>query len=144
MYYCSTCKYIICPQCELKEGPQHKHPLYKVQNITQFDALNIGGVTQFDKFVEGVGNQFESAYNSFLGFFGANNNNNNNNNINNNNNNNQIRNNIRNIDKPQWVSLVQIARANYDLRNITDKQIEEALIKTRGNIDEAVISLFGQ
>ena len=145
MYYCSTCKYIICPQCELKEGPQHKHPLYKVQNITQFDALNIGGVTQFDKFVEGVGNQFESAYNSVLGFFGANNNNNNNNNnINNNNNNNQIRNNIRNIDKPQWVSLVQIARANYDLRNITDKQIEEALIKTRGNIDEAVISLFGQ
>ena len=144
MYYCNTCKYIICPQCELKEGPFHIHPLYKAQNTHQFDGLNISGVSQFDKFMTGVGNQFESAYNSVVGFFsGNNNNNNNNNNANNNNNinNSQRSKNVEIINRPQWVSLVQIARTYYDLRNITDQQIEEALIKAQGNIDQAVFSL---
>ena len=140
MYYCDTCKYIICPHCELKEGPFHIHPLIKAQNTNQFDALNISGVSQFDKFMEGVGNQFNNAYNSVLGFFGGNNNSNNNN-INNNNQNSK---NVQIINRPQWVSLVQIARTQYDLRNITDPQIEQALIKAKGNIDEAVISLFSQ
>ena len=94
--------------------------------------------------MEGVGNQFENAYNSVLGFFGRNNNNNNNNINNNSNNNSQNSKNVQIINRPQWVSLVQIARTYYDLRNITDQQIEQALIKTKGNIDEAVISLFAQ
>ena len=82
--------------------------------------------------MDGVGNTLEGAYNSVVGFFGG---------ANNNNNNIQNRNNAHIIKGPQWVSLVQIARTSYDLRTVTDKQIEEALIKTRGNIDEAVISL---
>ena len=84
---------------------------------------------------EDVGNRVEDAYKSVVGFFGGNNNSNNNDN-------NQNRsNNLTTIKGPQWVSLVQIARTNYDLRSVTDKQIEQALLKSKGNIDEAVFSL---
>ena len=85
--------------------------------------------------MEGVGNRVEDAYKSVVGFFGGNNNNNNN--VNNQN----RSSNLTAIKGPQWVSLVQIARSNYDLRAVTDQQIEQALIKSKGNIDEAVFSL---
>ena len=128
MYFCNFCKYIICPDCELKEGPSHKHPFYKVQNADQFETLNLGGegASELDKFMEG--------FNNFFGIFGGNNNMYNN----------QNKNNVQKKNKPQRISLVQLARTNYDLRNVTDQQIEEALIKSKGNVDEAVVSLFGQ
>ena len=78
-----------------------------------------------------VGSSIEGAYKSVIGFFGVNQN------QNQNRNNNPIR-------GPQWASLVQIARTSYDLRTLTDQQIEQALIKTKGNIDEAVILLTSQ
>ena len=129
LYFCNFCKYIICPDCELKEGPSHKHPFYKVQNSDQFETLNLGGegASELDKLMEG--------FNNFFGIFGGNMNNNNNN---------QNKNNVQKKNKPQRISLVQLARTNYDLRNVTDQQIEEALIKSKGNVDEAVVSLFGQ
>ena len=34
-----------------------------------------------------------------------------------------------------------MARNNYDLRNILDQQIEDALIRTNNNIEDAVIYL---
>ena len=139
LYFCQDCNIIICPQCELKEGPVHLHPLFKAQNSAQFEALNINGISSIEKFMDGVGNKLGDAYKSFVGFFGGGGNNDNNNN--NSNNNNQNRNNVQIIKGPQWVSLVQIARSSYDLRTVTDKQIEQALIKSKGNIDEAVISL---
>ena len=89
-----------------------------------------------DKFMSDVGSSIEGAYKSVIGFFGVNQNQNQQN-QNQNRNNNPIR-------GPQWVSLVQIARTSYDLRTLTDQQIEQALIKTKGNIDEAVILLTSQ
>ena len=129
MYYCKDCNLIICPKCESREGERHYHPLYKVQNGSQFQYLNINGVSTMDKIMD----KMEGAYNSVLGFFGANGNNNNGNN-----NNSRVQ---RQPQVPQLVSVVQLARNIYDLRNVTDQQIEEALIKCKGNIDEAVFSL---
>ena len=132
IYFCEICKYFLCQKCELKEGPYHRHPFCKAQNLVQYNSLNIEGAN------EGFGNRIQNAYNSF---FGVNNNNINNNNINNNNNLNK--NNEQNAKKSKWANLVKTARINYDLGNVTDEQIEQALIKKNGNIDEAVFSLFG-
>ena len=124
MYYCKECNFVICPRCEQREGERHFHPLYKVQNGSQFKYLDINGPSTIDM----IKDKMEGAYNSVLGFFGAGNNN-------------------PNISKaqpqqvPQLVSVVQLARNIYDLRNVSDQQIEDALIKARGNIDEAVFSL---
>ena len=137
IYFCRECNMIICPQCEFTEGKTHLHPLYKAQNAAQFEGLNINNVSNIEKFMEGVGNKVEDAYNSVVGFFSGNNNNNNN--VNNQNRNRSS--NLTAIKGPQWVSLVQIARTNYDLRSVTDQQIEQALIKSKGNIDEAIFSL---
>ncbi len=127
MYYCKDCNYIICPRCEQKEGERHFHPLYKVQNGSQFKHLNINGITTYDMIMD----KMEGAYNSVLGFFGAGNNNQNNNS--------RVAQQQQQV--PQLVSVVQLARNIYDLRNVSDQQIEDALIKAQGNIDEAVFSL---
>ena len=37
---------------------------------------------------------------------------------------------------------IENARKTYDLGNISDKELNEALIKTNGKIDEAVFELF--
>ena len=57
--------------------------------------------------------------------------------------NNDINNNRSNIqmDNNQEVYLINFAINSYDLRNISDQQIREALRKTNGNIDNAVILL---
>ena len=129
MYFCKECNLVICERCEIKEGEKHFHPLYKVQNGTQFQCLNINGLSTMDKIMDTM----EGAYNSVLGFFGAGGNNSSNN----------VANSraAQQQQVPQLVSNVQLARNIYDLRNVTDQQIEEALIKTRGNIDQAVFSL---
>lgn len=134
MYFCRECNLIICPRCEQKEGEKHHHPLFKVQNTSQFNYLNINGPTAMDKFMDRMEGAANSAYNSVMNFFGAGGNNNANNNINNNSR-------IPQRQAPQLVSIVQLARNMYDLRNVNDQQIEEALIKAQGNIDQAVFSL---
>ena len=135
LYFCRDCNLLLCSNCEAREGPRHPHPFSKCQNAFQFEHLNIGNVSNFDKFVDGVGSTVEKGYNSILGWFGgktdAQNNNNN-------------RSNVQVIRGPQWISMVQVARSNYDLRSFTDKQIEDALIKAKGNMDEAVVILVGQ
>ena len=137
MYFCKECNLIICQRCEQKEGERHHHPLYKVNNISQFNYLNINGPTAMDKFMDSMEGAYNNAYNSVMNFFGAGGNNNANNNANNNSR-------IPPRQAPQLVSVVQLARNMYDLRNVTDQQIEEALIKTQGNIDQAVFSLVPQ
>ena len=132
MYFCRECNLVICPRCEQKEGERHFHPLYKVQNGSQFKCLNINGASAMDKIMDRV----EGAYNSVLGFFGAGGNNNQNSNANNRA--------LQQQQVPQLVSNVQLARNIYDLRNVTDQQIEDALIKAQGNIDQAVFSLVSK
>ena len=57
--------------------------------------------------------------------------------------NNDMNNNRNNIqmDNNQDMHLINVARNSYVLRNISDQQIKEALRKTNGNIDNAVILL---
>ena len=133
IYVCRECNLFICQNCELREGPRHMHPLLKVQNHSQFAFLLGGNISDLEKIVNGVGNTIEGAVDSMMGFFGAKNNNNNKNNKSSYNN-----------KGPQWVSLVQLARSYYDLRNFTDQQIEDALLKSNKNIDQAVILLVSQ
>ena len=74
---------------------------------------------------------------SFLsGFFGNDNKNENVNNVN------QRLNNRNQQMMPQQMSLIQLARAQYDLNGITDNQLQEALVQTNGNIDEAIVLLM--
>ena len=40
------------------------------------------------------------------------------------------------------MSLIQIARAQYNLNGINDNQLKEALEKTNGNIEEVVVLLM--
>jgi hypothetical protein len=132
MYFCKDCNLVICPRCEQREGERHFHPLYKVQNGSQFQYLNINGLSTMDVIM----NKMEGAYNSVLGFFGAGNNRNENNP-----NDNRAQ---QQQHVPQLVSNVQLARNIYDLSNVSDQQIEDALIKNQGNIDQAVFSLVSK
>lgn len=135
LYYCKECNMMLCEKCEKLEGPRHIHALNKVQNPKQFDYLNLNKLSKFDQFIDGVGNKIEETYNSMIGMF------------------------WKNKDKfpgnevefsrkeqvkpsPQWISLVNLARTTYELSNFTDKEIEAALIKSKGNIDEAIPLLF--
>jgi hypothetical protein len=40
------------------------------------------------------------------------------------------------------MSLIQLARAQYDLNGISDNQLQEAIEKTNGNIDDAIVLLM--
>ena len=40
------------------------------------------------------------------------------------------------------MSLIQLARAQYDLNGISDNKLQEALEKTKGNIDDAIALLL--
>ena len=133
MYFCKECNLVLCSRCEQFEGERHYHPLYKVQNGSQLKYLNINNITTVDRIMDNL----EGAYNSVLGFFGAGQNNNNESRV-------QQKQQQQQAQVPQLISVVQIARNMYDLRNVTDKQIEEALIKSKGNIDQAVFSLVPQ
>ena len=130
LYFCKECKLILCHQCEAKEGPRHPHAFSKAQTARQFEHLNIADISRIEKFMDGVGHTMERGYNSVIGWFGAKNEEDKN------------KKNTEVIKGPQWVSLVQIARSCYDLRSFTDKQIEDALIKSKGNIDDAIVLLL--
>ena len=154
LFYCMSCNTFLCEDCEEKLGINHRHSLIKVQNKQQFDDLNLKiNLRPKEQIIQ------------------INNNNNNNNIINNNNNsqseftnmlnnikdsflggffgndkkteNNNIYQGIQNNQQinPQRMNLIQIARAKYDLRGINDYQLQEAINKTNGNIEEAIALL---
>ena len=149
IYYCKDCNKIFCSKCEEIEGPDHPDPYYKIQNMKQYEKLNINGKSQFEKIIDGVEGKIEGAVNNVIGFLKNNINSNNNNESNNNKrkySNNNLNNNYRNYKQREIPnqSLIQKARASYDLSNVSDQQIEDALKKTKGNIDNAVILLTTQ
>ena len=40
------------------------------------------------------------------------------------------------------MSLIQLARTQYNLEGVTNEQLEDALKKTNGKIDDAILTLF--
>jgi hypothetical protein len=136
LFYCKDCNLMFCSRCEMIEGKKHPHGFYKVQNLNQYNSLNLNKVSKFNEFIDGVGFKLEGMYNNVLGFFGKNKKkNDNNNNI-------DLAKKSNTIPQPHWMSLVQIARTTYELSRFTDEQIEEALIQSKGIVDNAIPLLF--
>ena len=130
MYYCPHCKLIMCPRCESIIGASHQHSYYKIQNKSQYDYLHL------DEAIKRKNNMFnfenmKGAFNNALNYFV-----NDNNKMNSNN-----RNNFQGIQNNKRLDLVAMARNSYDLTNITDQQIRDALKKTNNDIDSAIILL---
>ena len=90
IFYCPDCTFIYCSQCEQYNGYKHYHPYYQIKNTSQYEYLNIGRTSKFDKFISNVGTTAENAYKSVLNFFGVGSSDNNQNN--NRNNDNEINN----------------------------------------------------
>ena len=152
LYYCLVCGIPLCQKCEEKLGINHRHSILKVQTKQQYDDLNlkINGVSKEIKnnennennpnqsIIKNFATNLNNLKDSFIGaIFGDDKNDENRNNINrglNNNNNQQM--------APQKMSLIQLARAQYDLNGISDNQLQEAIEKTNGNIDDAIVLLM--
>ena len=125
LYFCEDCKILYCPICEREEGPKHNYPFCKAGNEDQFDYLINFNKSTFDKFKEQQSK--DNNLNILLLLIGDNN----------------YQNNIQcNNNKVERVSLVQFIKKKYDLGGFSDKEIEEALIKTKGNLAEAITILY--
>lgn len=127
LYYCLQCNKVFCFHCEVQEGPKHKHAYYKVQTKEQYEGVRDIGMSKFDKFMESVGNSMGNAFDSVMSFFSKKNGPK-----------------AKRTSEAQLVSLVEITKYLYDLKNVPDQTIEDALRKTNGNIDEAVLLLTTQ
>ena len=123
-YYCTLCNQRICSKCELVLGPQHPHPIYKIQTFDQYMNSDIKIEAKFWKGVK----DFAGNAKEYIGIL---------NNIVNNNNN--INNNINNNDYKEKIKKM---RNENDLSNITDEQIKEALKKANGDTEKAIGFIF--
>ena len=154
-YYCPVCCIPLCQKCEEKLGINHRHSILKIQTKEQFDDLNskINGILKEDQNIQKeennankstiqiLANNLSTIKNTVMAtLFGEGNNSENNNNINRGLNNNNNNNNKQMM--PKKMSLLQIARAQYDLNGISDNQLQEAIEKTNGDIDEAIVLLM--
>ena len=77
--------------------------------------------------MESVGNSMGNAFDSVMNFFSKKNGPK-----------------AKRTSEAQLVSLVEITKYLYDLKNVPDQTIEDALRKANGNIDEAVLLLTTQ
>ena len=149
LYYCLVCGIPLCQECEEKLGINHRHPILKVQSKQQFDDLQMkinenskekvnieknnnedsSNESGIQKIADNLSNTIK---NSVLSLFGNDNKNENPNN--------------RPIDNqnmiPQKMNLIQLARASYNLDGVSDNQLQEAIEKANGNIDEAIVLLM--
>ena len=82
IFYCPDCIFIYCSQCEQYNGDKHHHPYCQIKNTSQYEYLNIGRGTRFERLMHNVGTRAENAYKSVLNFFGVGSSNNNQNNNN--------------------------------------------------------------
>ena len=127
IYYCPKCNNVFCDNCELIKGPEHSDIYYKIQNKSQYKYLYLEEKLKFKNFKNNVENKIQNVVDNFVNFIK--------------NEPNQNNNNINNPQENKNYTLVKMARSSYDLKNISDKQILDALQKTNGNIDNAVILL---
>ena len=139
LYYCEKCNTILCSSCEKQIGIFHDHPYLEIRNQSQFYFLNIGKKRISEEIINDFGKVVDKTFESVLGFMSINNDNiNNYNNINDSN----VSNNKQVSQSQMLFSLIEKARSKYELSNVSDKQIEEALKKCGNNIDDADIFLF--
>ena len=157
LYYCLVCNIPLCEECEDKLGINHRHSILKIQTNQQFEDLNLrinsyskGGNSQSNNNKNNNDNRNSSNVNQsqimnifnnikdsvISGIFGDDKKNENINNVN------QEVNNKNEQMVPQRMSLIQLARAQYDLNGVSDNQLQRAIEKSNGNIDEAVILLM--
>ena len=138
VYFCNECSTIFCEGCEEKEGTSHNHSYYKIHNVEQYNYLYLNGKLTFKK----ITNKLEEIRDTvdkevFWGlakvvfylkekFKGKNSN---------------TQNCASDGGEKDWATLVQMARKQYQLPNITDQQIENALKKENGKIDNAIFYL---
>ena len=143
LYYCLVCSIPLCEDCEEKLGINHRHSILKVQTKEQFDDLNSkinGNQIQENDSISQENNANQSQIQkiannikeSFFGLFGED--------KKEEKKNNNINNNAPMI--PQKMSLLQLARAQYDLNGVSDDQLQEAIDKSNGNIDDAIVLLM--
>ena len=116
IYYCPICNDIFCSNCELRKGPNHSHSYCKIQNKNQYNYFHLDEKINAQNLKNKFENKVKGVYNTVSKYL------NNEPNLNNN-------------------YLVKKARSSYELKNISDEQIIDALRKTNGNIDDAVILL---
>ena len=148
MYKCPICNHFFCANCEQKYGDRHPHSLLKIRNYTQLNEL---GSMVFSKIpssvpsysvqvaqpqplaspyisnqpVQAIPAQEPSAFDTIVNTVK------------------EIPSKVKTffVGGEEELSKVQLARKNYNLAGFTDEQIEEALRRCNGNIDQAVIFL---
>ena len=141
-YYCLQCNIKMCSKCELELGKKHSHPFSKIQTYDQYMNSHIN----LRKNVNNAVQHYGGAIQNFLGNLSnlISNNIRNNNNLRNQNNNGNNNNTNNNQNKKNYKALVQKMKKDFfELDDIPDEKIEEALIKSDGDINKALDSLFG-
>ena len=144
-YYCNKCKLIYCSNCESKDGSSHIHPLYKIQTKDQYNNSDI------NKKEENLGDKIEAIGSKIYCVIGG---------VTNmllNKNKNQIKesdvkenknvdmNNFENKkgeDKNDYKKIIEELKSTYQLGDIDDKNIEEAIKIAEGDKDKALEFLF--
>ena len=112
IYKCYECNLYYCNDCEIKEGLNHPHPLLKIRTNEQ--------LKKWDHILSKINFQNNEIIH-----------------------NNESSNNKNDCNiEIKFKKQIENARKTYDLGNISDKELNEALIKTNGKIDEAVFELF--
>ena len=144
-YYCNKCKLIYCSNCESKDGSSHIHPLYKIQTKNQYNNSDI------NKKDENLGEKIGAFGSKLVGVFGEVTNmllNKNKNQKKENdakeNKNDDMNNdeNKKGEDKNDYKKLIEELKSTYELINIDDENIEEAIKLADGDKDKALEFLF--
>ena len=132
LYYCPTCSVYICPECEKKPDINHRHSILKIQTSQQYADLVEKINNSKENLLKNNQNQSNLAKitdnikDSVLKIFG----------------NNKEEVNIPQPNLASQMSIIQIARAQYGLEGISDEQLQDAIRKTNGNIENAIPLLF--
>ena len=132
LYYCPTCSVYICPECEKKPDINHRHSILKIQTSQQYADLVEKINNSKENLLKNNQNQSNLAKitdnikDSVLKIFG----------------NNKEEENIPPQNLTSQMSIIQIARAQYGLEGISDEQLQDAIRKTNGNIENAIPLLF--
>lgn len=130
LYYCPTCSVYICPECENKPDINHRHSILKIQTQQQYsdlmEKINNSRNGNLENNQSNLAKIKDNIKDSVLKIFG----------------NNKEEVNIPQQNLTSQMSIIQIARAQYGLEGISDEQLQDAIRKTNGNIENAIPLLF--